>query len=84
MRVASEQRTLREWTISSVCNGKGEGLQPSGASFGYSDDEYIIFFSLEVFPKEEDALKGLRSEPKAMIEIQIAAIPPFFSRKCLE
>ena len=31
MRVASEQRTLREWTIFSVCNGKGEGLQPSGA-----------------------------------------------------
>ena len=55
------------------CNTKEKGLR--------CDDEYIIFFCLEVFLKENDSLKKLRSEPKALIEIQIVAIPPFFSSK---
>ena len=84
MRVTSEERTLSEGTIFSVGNGKCEGLQPSGARFWGSDDEHIIFFCLEVFLKVNDALKDFSSEPKALIEVKIAAIPPFFSRKCLE
>ena len=37
MRAAIEQRGLSEWGIFSVGNGKGKGLQPSGAWFCRSD-----------------------------------------------